>query len=268
MAKKNRNNQSQRLNSNQGTDMQAQPGFDPIEEEVTEGTQAEGEVQQEEIIGETDVSQAPAEPEQTNVQEEQPEETVEEEQPPVQAPVVQETTSAPVVEEVKPPVVEDVAPKATVQEEIKEAISANHVDQATSALIHALDTYMTKMAPGVPMDDKTGAANQWGLWKTIHNVIERSTSEESFKKCWFILLKYFAIEGKTAFSDRYVFRFAPHWTQSTDDLDLFQRILNLLILTANHETRSEKVKEVSLERTFEKGLSEEGRNRLIGFYTR
>lgn len=139
--------------------------------------------------------------------------------------------------------------------------------KAQKSLVANLERYMEKMKPGMPVNNDEGARNQYQLWRTIQSVIENSSPEE-FNKLWYIVLVYFKNFRTGALGERYVFRFSEYWIQSEEDLATFQRILNLIILTADPSTREKNLKQVSLPRTLEKGLTDFGRQRLLSFYNK
>lgn len=147
-----------------------------------------------------------------------------------------------------------------------ENIKQNGTVHAKS-LIVSIENYMREMAPGIPMDNDKGARFQHTLWKTIYQVVENVPVDE-FRKCWNIILSYFNNykERKSVFNERYVFRFSEYWVWPEDELSAFQRTLNILILTANPETRNQELRHVDLDRSLELGYSDEGRQRIINFY--
>jgi len=148
----------------------------------------------------------------------------------------------------------------TLINKIKESGTATQ-----KTLILAIETYMEKMKPGMPVDDATGARNQYVFWKTISGLVERAEKDE-FKKLWSILLGYFDQYKDGAFHDRYVFRFSEFWHYSISELNAYQRVINLIKLTANAKERESGLKQVDLERTLAEGFSEEARQRIITFY--
>ena len=132
-------------------------------------------------------------------------------------------------------------------------------------LIYSIKRYIDVMAPGVPTDGPVSVRHQYTLWKTISAVIEQSPAEE-FKKLWNIILAYFHAYKDGVFHERYILRFSEYWHYNIDELNAFQRIINLIKLTADPETRAKSLREVSLSRSLAEGFSEAGRTRLLGFY--
>lgn len=135
------------------------------------------------------------------------------------------------------------------------------------ALIQAMESYIDQMRPGKPISENDGAHQQYSLWRMIHGLIHQVPPEE-FPKHWNLLLSFFSQnqgEGQV-FHDRYVFRFSEYWSRAEAELDGFQRILNLIKLTADPQTRKLGLKQVSLDRTLSAGFTEEGRQKLLSFY--
>lgn len=170
-----------------------------------------------------------------------------------------------------------VAPVVVHKQVAKSAAKVDSFDEVIAAveasgtsdqrnLVAFLQGYVTKMAPGVPFDFQDGAKVQYNLWKTIHSVTENYTQDD-FRKLWFILLAFFhKHSGKGAFGERYVFRASEFWTHGDDELNAFQRILNLLIITADPVTRQKGLASVSVTNSVHVGFSEEARQRVLTFY--
>ena len=166
------------------------------------------------------------------------------------------------------PVVEEAV--ATVTAELS-AFQKKMVEIATkgtpeqTGLIAKLNTYIDEMKPGKPVHGDVGATKQYQLWRTIFSTIEHAPVEQ-FKSLWSILLAYFHEHADGAFHESYVFRFSEFWKHNKLELDGFQRILNLMKISADPKTRGETSKQVDLDKTLAQPFSEEGRNRLLGFY--
>ena len=136
------------------------------------------------------------------------------------------------------------------------------------ALINFLENYINNMMPGKPVDEKAGATHQQTLWRTLQSVVERSSGDE-FRKLFSLALDIFAEHQhrKGAFYDKYVFRFVEHLTFDKDEQKAFLGLLNLLILTANRNTRSIGIKSVDIMRVANTaGFTEQGRQNLISFF--
>ena len=132
-------------------------------------------------------------------------------------------------------------------------------------LIAALDKYLEDLKPRKPVTVDKGANIQYLFWKTLHSVIENSSQEE-FKSLWTIVLAYFNLFKDDAFHERYVYRFAEYWAANEDELSAFQRLLNLIKLTADPKERALGLKQVNVEKSLELIFSEQGRQKLLNFY--
>lgn len=137
--------------------------------------------------------------------------------------------------------------------------------QAQKSLIVGIESYITKMSPGVPIDANQGAREQYVFWKLISSIAE-STPNDEFKKIWNLLLAYFEFYKDTVFHERYIFRFSEYWTWSEDDLNAFQRVINLIKLTSNPTERTASLSHVSIDRSLAVGFSDEARQRIVSFY--
>lgn len=174
----------------------------------------------------------------------------------------------PVVQEVVPAVVTETVP--TVDTTDFDKLLAELKLKGTSeekSLIHTLETYVEKMAPGRPMNSTEGAQHQYTLWMALFNVIHNAPSSQ-FKSLWNIVLAFFKKHEKGALGECYYNRFSEMWKYDLRQLAAYQRLVNLISLTADPETRAVGLRQVNLDVTLSEGFSEDGRNRLIMFYKR
>lgn len=132
-------------------------------------------------------------------------------------------------------------------------------------LIAALDKYLEDLKPRKPVANNKGADTQYLFWKTLWSVIEHSGQDE-FKSLWTIVLAYFDKFKNDAFNERYVYRFAEYWNANVDELTAFQRLLNLIHLTADPKQRSLGLKQVNVDKSLELMFSEQGRQKVLSFY--
>lgn len=186
--------------------------------------------------------------------------------PPVAAPVVEQALPQVVQPPVKTdPVVELKQPEAAVG---FAALIQNIKTEGTpeqKRMILGIEQYMERMTPGLSMDFNDGARHQHMLWKLLQGVIERAPQEQ-FKRMWSIILGYFEQHKDGVFGDRYIYRFSEYWHQGEAELAAFQRIINVIRLTSNAEERAKGLRQVDLSRSLEQGFSEQGRQRVVGFY--
>lgn len=136
-------------------------------------------------------------------------------------------------------------------------------------LIAGLDAYVANMAPRVAISAADGAKNQFQLWKLLELVLVKYPREE-FQVLWNIVLLYFDYYGAQdqVFGARYVYRFAPDWSQSELDLRNFQKVINLATLTANPTTRVNNLRKVSFSIMMSDKFPQEAGQRLSQFYNK
>lgn len=181
-------------------------------------------------------------------------------------PVVTEETKTPeVVQEtvVATSPVTPAAPVVVQPQVVNVTGQTTKVDLMVTTIKDTMAQYLSAMAPGKPMPAKTGAANQYTLYRLLTNVCNMV---EGFNPCWNELLNTFNENKKGALAERYVFRFAEELPGTKTDHDAFFRLLNLLIVTADPDTRKESMKKVSIYKTTQDGFTETARNNINQFY--
>lgn len=174
--------------------------------------------------------------------------------------------AAPQVVEVKAaPAVQNTAPVAKTATDFdnyiaKLKVSGTHLEKA---FIAQMEDYIVKMAPGRPVTVQEGASNQLGLWRLIKHTLNTTTE---FNTLYGMLLGYANAHRNGVFHDRYVFRFAEHFTFDPIEINAFQAVLNLVNVTCVPGDRKAVLKQVDMKRTLSMHWSEEARQRVIKFY--
>lgn len=184
-------------------------------------------------------------------------------------------------EEVQPKVVEP-----TVQEETKlpnalelqgkkklsEVVDFDQLRAQVSALgqnvLFMIEEYMDDMMPGKPMTQEVGVKHQVKLFRALDILINK-TSDEDFAKIYPAVLYLFHEHGdekQGVFSMMYVYRFPEYIPLSTVERETFYRWLNMLVVTANPQTRKETVASLNWKHTLEVGVTEDATTRLQSFY--
>lgn len=124
------------------------------------------------------------------------------------------------------------------------------------------------------MDPNKGAAYQKNFCRMIMKVIEKSTGkviidgreQDEFRQNWIVLLTFFWFYRKGALGPKEVNRFAANWQNADEGVTIFQRLVNLCLLSANPADRPKTLKQADILRTLDLGLTQEGKERVIGFY--
>ncbi len=184
---------------------------------------------------------------------------------PPPAPVVPPAPPAPKV--VAPAVVKTAEPAKAGDFESRIANLKLTGTSEEKGLIYTFEAYIEGMRPGVPVSGEKGNQFQYTLWRALFNIIHNAPVAQ-FKTLWQLVLEYFKVYHGSVFDDRYLNRFSEFWKQNRKELDGFQRLLNLIKLTANPATREQGLKQVDLDKTLSAVFSDEGRNRVISFYKR
>lgn len=137
--------------------------------------------------------------------------------------------------------------------------SANQID------ISRIQAYVERMSPKRPIDAKVGTAEQVALYRAIQNIVNRQ--EEFFHPLFTALLFLFQSEGKDgALSDRFRMRFMDNVNLPVGDRKAFANITQMLHILADPKSRNLAMKQVSMERALENGLTAEGRDRVLSYF--
>jgi hypothetical protein len=131
--------------------------------------------------------------------------------------------------------------------------------------LNSLDAFKKIMIPGHNIDVNTAVRAQYDFWSFLKWVIEDSPSDE-FGNLWNTILLYVTNERSKTFSEENIFKHQQHWMWDIQELKTFNNIISLMITTANPTTRQRDVKRVDLSRALSVGITEAGKNRLLGFY--
>lgn len=138
------------------------------------------------------------------------------------------------------------------------------VSADTSAMIHNILDYMTKMKPRVPGTQDDQVRHQVSLFRSITGIINRA--EDDFGRVWSALLGVVHEHRDGVFHERYVFRHTEHIPLGPNDRAAFTNVLNMMKLTADPQSRREALKQLDFGKATQHGLNDAGRNRLGAFY--
>ena len=132
-------------------------------------------------------------------------------------------------------------------------------------ILSTVDMYYSIMKPRMPITIAMGTDAQANLWRAILNTIRNNNT--NFSEAWNLWLNIFNHYNDSIFSITYAFRFFEYIKIPRDQIIAFQRILNLLILTANATNRKSVVtKQIDLERTMSVYFTEADRMKIMNFY--
>ena len=184
----------------------------------------------------------------------------EETQPKVVEPTVQEETKLPNALELQG------------KKKLSEVVDFDQLRAQVSALgqnvLFTIEEYMEDMMPGKPMTHEVGVKHQVKLFRALDILINKA-SDEDFAKIYPAVLYLFHEHGdekQGVFSMMYVYRFPEYIPLSTVERETFYRWLNMLVVTANPQTRKETVGSLNWKHTLEVGVTEDAITRLQSFY--
>lgn len=158
------------------------------------------------------------------------------------------------------------------KKKLSEVVDFDQLRSQVSALgqnvLFTIEEYMDDMMPGKPMTQEVGVKHQVKLFRALDILINK-TSDEDFAKIYPAVLYLFHEHGdekQGVFSMMYVYRFPEYIPLSTVERETFYRWLNMLVVTANPQTRKETVASLNWKHTLEVGVTEDATTRLQSFY--
>jgi len=167
----------------------------------------------------------------------------------------------PVVEVVSEPAVK----AEVVPTPIPPAVEKENISLLGKIAQQNLLDYITNMAPRKPVTVEEGTRHQVQLYRTLTNII--NNLDDDFNYVFANTLQLFHEHKDGVFHECRVFRHFESIPLSKDERASFQRILNLLKLTADPKGRQLAVKQASIANTL-KFVSEKGIQKVTAFYSR
>jgi hypothetical protein len=180
------------------------------------------------------------------------------------APAVPVAPAAPVTAAVVTPT--PVKPAAPVLAEIDALIEKAQAEASTygKMVLEQLKGYIDSMAPKKLLSTADTVRWQVQLYRVLSNTVNRL--DDDFFLVWGTILKAFHSQKDGVFHESYVFRAMEHVTLSKEDQAAFQRLLNLVKLTASLQGRQAATRQVDFKKTLEFGVNEAGKQKLFNFY--
>lgn len=143
--------------------------------------------------------------------------------------------------------------------------SGPQLSSAGQLFMNQIAGYMENMDPKMHMDPKTGQRHQKLLYTVITNIINRLEGTD-FQATWTQLLRLFRENKDGVFAERHVFRFFEYVDLDREQRAAFQRLLVLLVHTADIKSRELVLKQTDMSKVLQYGVTEEGRQRVLGYY--
>lgn len=131
-------------------------------------------------------------------------------------------------------------------------------------LLGFLEEYNKAMSPGVPISARDGAEWQRRLWQRLQLVLR--TEESEFIRQYQALLEFVATHRNGAFKMPLPFRFPEHVQLTPVELLNYQRLVTLIVQTANPLTRMKNLEQMHLPSLLSK-FSGAIADRVSAFYS-
>jgi len=177
--------------------------------------------------------------------------------------------AAPVVEApvaIVAPVVAAPAPVVQPTAPVAQASTEGELKLSTMGKIamHNIADYMENMKPGKQVFPADGARHQVSLYRALLTILNGNADE--FTTAFSAILKLFNDNADGVFRDTHVFRFTEQMTLGDNERKAFQRLLNLIKLTADPKSRGLALKQINMSATMEFGVNDQGRQNILNFY--
>lgn len=126
--------------------------------------------------------------------------------------------------------------------------------------------YINEMGKPVPPATDKAVRLQVGLYRAIIACINRN--DKDFNATWTELLNLVDQNNSGVFCETKIFSYMPFITLDEEKRRSFRMILVFLKQTANPKDRPFVMRQMDFNHVFKGEITEEGRNRLINFYSR
>lgn len=135
--------------------------------------------------------------------------------------------------------VETRKPQATMVAQTKvETVPLTPLEVLTDLINDTFEKYSKEMAINTSVNIETGLRNQQRLWRLLQKVM--AVEGADFHTAWDLMLSHVKKGRVTYFSERYAYRFLDKMTNvPKDGRILFERLLNLMMLTCDPATRGQ-----------------------------
>ena len=133
-------------------------------------------------------------------------------------------------------------------------------------LAYSLADYVTKMKPGKVINSEVGGTIQESFRKNILKVLKLDEDRFPVFMDWLIDVIRASRASNGAFHDRYVLRYSSMLKCSTDQLQLFTRMINLLVTTADIPNKRLIGKRVDISYIVNSLAHADVRNKILKYY--
>jgi hypothetical protein len=176
----------------------------------------------------------------------------------------------------------EVAPAAEEVADLQAEVAETETPVATTGLVEpqwisqlsasgmmfkgAFDKYVSDMRPKLPVEPAAAARNQVLLVRTLCGIINNLEGNE-FHTVFNYVLQQFVAHREGSLRDIAIFRAIDENQLSIEQGKLFPRLINLLILAADPDTRDIGLRQVDLQKTLAGELiTEAGRRKVFQYF--
>lgn len=131
-------------------------------------------------------------------------------------------------------------------------------------LVARLEDYIVAVKPGMPIEIPDLLRQQKALYRIVMAFVENP--EPTFAGPWNALLYLFNKHASGALGGHHPFRMLEQLDITPEEFATIQRIINLLQLTCNVQSRDVAMRQVSLDKTLSYPVSAQARRNIITFY--
>lgn len=150
------------------------------------------------------------------------------------------------------------------------ALEAQMPTPTTKHLVASTRQYLSDMHPARSQNPKSCATGLGSLWRILNTTFNNLTDEEfnAFYPKFLVIVHANgdSAEKVGAFGLRYILRGIEDVNLNAEQLEALQRLINVVVNTADAATRKHAVQSLNWERALELGLNENARVRLLTFY--
>ena len=130
-------------------------------------------------------------------------------------------------------------------------------------VLQSIEDYAIKMHPLKPIDVENGCRQQIGLFRALTQLLNNVNND--FPIVYGAVLARVHELRETVFHELYVFRFFDNMQLSEKERKQFQRLLNLIKVTADPKSRQVTLKQVDMGKTME-FFTEAVKQKIFAFY--
>lgn len=127
-----------------------------------------------------------------------------------------------------------------------------------------LISYIEAMDPKKPINPKEGGRWQYSLFTIIRNTLN-TEDQELFNQLWNSILIEAYKQKDAVFSENFVFRFPAEWPGTSNEYTSFRRLITLINMSANPQTRRQEVANLNIQKVTE-FLSQAQHAKIVNFY--